>query len=210
MLSSQQGTATARKGRGLPFIVHLADAGSSAGATLDELLETLAGDYRGSRFARAGGGPSSTLAEARAAVLSAASISPSVAAREGAGGVLAVFRGGELVGAVPVSAFCSGEGGSAGELLEESAVAWMRKCRGLQKVESGAKKTTAKNGDDDGAPSSSSDESDAEDGDEDADPCEVCGRTYFHTHVRPVRSGGGGGNGGGGGESGGNKGSGSD
>ena len=189
----------------LPFVVHLADAGSSTGASLDELLETLAGDFRGSRFARAGGGPSSKSTEVRASVLAAASLVPSAAAaaaaREGAGGVLAVFRGGFLVAAVPVSAFCSGEGGGAGgELIEESAVAWLRKCRGLfarEKVEKSAKtKKKKREGDDEddaGAPSSSSDDEGEDNSDEDADPCEVCGRTYFHTHVRPVRSGGGGG-----------------
>lgn len=184
--------------RELPFVVHLADAGSPAGAVLDELLETLAGDFGGSRFARAG--PSSKSTDVRASVLAAAAIPPAVASREGAGGVLAVFRGGGLVGAAPVSAFCSGE--RSGELIEESAVAWLKKCRGLlaKKAESRAEKTTREG--DGGAPSSSSDDdgggSGASDEDKDADPCEVCGRTYFHTHVRPVRSGGGGGGNGGG------------
>lgn len=182
--------------RELPFSVHLADAGSAAGAALDELLETLAGDFRGSRFARASPGAGS--AAARASVLGAASLPAAVAAREGAGGVLAVFRGGSLVAAVPVSAFCSSEGGQ--ELIEESVVSWLRKCRALARSKDEGKAESKKRGNDgEASPSSSENDSDAEEEEDgDADPCEVCGRTYFHTHVRPVRSGGvGGGNGGG-------------
>jgi len=199
--SLSQGPPREKKKRELPFVVHLADPGSAAGASLDELLETLAGDFRGSRFARAAPGKKST--EVRASVLVAVSASPMPAAQEGAGGILAVFRGGALVAAVPVAAFCAGEsGGGGGELVEESVVSWLRKSRALSKEKN--EKVKEKKKEENGAapPSSSDDEDESNsdgEGDDDADPCEVCGRTYFHTHVRPVRSGGRGGCGGGGG-----------
>ena len=201
--SLQQSQKTRRKRRDVPLVVHLADAGSSAGAALDELLETLSGDFAGSRFARASPSKNGrTSTEVRSSVLLAASFSPE-AAREGAGGVLAVFRGGGLVAAVPVSAFCSGDGRE--ELIEESVVSWLRKGRALsekqtddEKVEKKTKKRGGDDDDDDASSSSSSDDESDGDGDE-AEPCDVCGRTYYHTHVRPVRSGGGGGGGGGGG-----------
>lgn len=81
---------------------------------------------------------------------------------------LCVFRDGALIASTSVLVLCAADGA----LAEERAATWLRRVGGLAG----------------GASSASESGSDA-----DGDACDVCGRTYPHSHVQAVRGGGWGG-----------------
>ena len=145
-----------------PTVAHVAAPGYGAGDALEELLTTLAAEYRGTVFVR--------WAPRDGTKLSGLPPPPT----------LAVFRGGALTAATSIPSLCAGDGG----LAEERVAAWLRAARALAR----------RRVDDTGASPSPSASSESEDGGggRSVPPCEVCGRTYAHTHVQTVRRGGGG------------------
>ncbi|KAF8070999.1 hypothetical protein HT031_001080 [Scenedesmus sp. PABB004] len=154
-------------GRGV-LVAHLAVAGHEPCNALDETLAAAAARYRGTYFAR--------VVVARG--------TPLVARLQLPGGVpaLLVARDGALLGRAQLSQF----GGH--DIWEEEVLSYLRRFRALLGGEGEAGGARRPGGADDDAGASSGDESDGGGqgrGDWSA-ACEVCGRSYPHTHVRAI------------------------
>ncbi|GBF95870.1 hypothetical protein Rsub_08461 [Raphidocelis subcapitata] len=158
-------------------VAHLASEGAPACDHLDEQLAALAHAHRGTYFARvpirrtrgasAGGG-------ARGGALAEALGLPALPA-------LAAFRRGAVVGRAPVAQF-----GGGADIIEEEVYGYLSRLRVLSEGRGGGKGGGG-GGDDD------SDAAGSSDGDEGGGaPCDLCGRTFPHEHVRAMYRGGGG------------------
>ncbi|GFR50739.1 hypothetical protein Agub_g12996, partial [Astrephomene gubernaculifera] len=90
---------------------------------------------------------------------------------------LVCFRSGAVVGRAPLSQF----GAAGGALVEEEVTAYLRRLRVLRGEQQAGRGGRAADTEDDG---SKADEEEAEEWR--VKPCELCGRSYPHEHVRAV------------------------
>ncbi|KAF6256722.1 hypothetical protein COO60DRAFT_84517 [Scenedesmus sp. NREL 46B-D3] len=156
-------------GRGL-LVVHLAVQGHEPCNTLDECLAAAAAQYRGTYFAR-------VVVQRGSPLVSRLQLPLGVPA-------LLVAVQGSLLGKAHITQF----GGH--DVWEEEVLAYLRRFKVLSAGDAqprlGHSVAGARVAGDDDGNSSSEEESGQADGW--AAPCEVCGRTYAHTHVRALYS----------------------
>lgn len=141
------------------IVCHLAAEGSSAGDELDELLQSLAGQYRGTYFCRV---------SMRA--LTHGLCSPAVKHIPG----MCVFKDGAITSQVP-----QGELIEEDEMIEEGVISYLKHAGALRHSIGEPQDAGAVGAD-------SGNEADAG---EWRAPCEICGRRYYHEHVRSVTRG---------------------
>ncbi|WIA31803.1 hypothetical protein OEZ86_002671 [Tetradesmus obliquus] len=156
-------------GRGV-LVVHLAVQGFEPCNTLDECLAAAAAQYRGTYFAR-------VVVQRGSALVARLQLPQGVPA-------LLVALQGLVLGKAHISQF------GAHDIWEEEVMAYLRRFKALSTGDAqqrparpGASSAAAASDDENG----SSDEEDTQADGRDA-PCEVCGRTYAHTHVRALYS----------------------
>lgn len=153
-------------GRGL-LVVHLAVQGHEPCNTLDECLAAAAAQYRGTYFAR-------VVVQRGSPLVSRLQLPQGVPA-------LLVVLHGLVAGKAHISQF----GGH--DIWEEEVMAYLRRFKVLSTGDAQQQRSSAaRGGDDDGDDRSSEDEDGQAEGR--GAPCEVCGRTYAHTHVRALYS----------------------
>ncbi|KAK9916620.1 hypothetical protein WJX75_004968 [Coccomyxa subellipsoidea] len=140
------------------MVCHLCVPGCEADTLLDEILDSLAHEYRGTAFLR------SPLSGPRSPVLAQFGLL-------WASG-LVCFRKGDVSGRAPLESL-----GTHGEIFEESVLRFLRRSGALHVASSGTELEK--------------EESNGSEGEESEwqEPCAICGRRYYHEHIRSVTKG---------------------
>ncbi|CAL8469812.1 g9354 [Coccomyxa elongata] len=139
-------------------VCHIIKNSTEADAQLDEVLTTLAHQFRGVVFLR------TPLSGYRAPVVTQLGIP----CESG----LICFRNGGLSSTAPLESL-----GSGGDIYEEKVLGFLKRCGALRKALIGKRQQEKLDSESEG------EEMDWQ------DPCAVCGRRYYHEHVRSISKG---------------------
>lgn len=156
-------------------VVHLAVQGYEPCNALDECLDSAAAQYRGTYFARV-------------VVSRSSGIAAQLQLPHGVPALL-VCRDGAVLGKAALHQF------GQHDIWEEEVLAYLKRFKVLSAGSSTANGTSrsaaaagGRGGRRDGSSDADSDSDAIQAGDDWQQPCEVCGRTYAHTHIRAIHS----------------------